>query len=654
MAELARQFYETMFRIWDGMERSDDGVAGVAQIFLEALAGRRSVDDLPELFRVGVGLLHAEYEELASDRVAAFEQLKTILAAEERPMDQTLANTLWMAFFPEALHLDDDPDRQIAKLRRDRLVKISKLAVDPIASPAKQVLFTSNVLLSPPMAGSGEAEGQEGVASVVERAAEVSDEQQLYWYDHPVSVGIPPENDEVLYGLTGLAEALKYEKARGTAGPVDTMRVCLSVSVTHAGLRALARPWLKAQFARVENSRFDGMEIFAFTEEDSVKLLDLLEPWLTDPGDAPDLRAVFGVDGEYGRHYSFLKALPAMWSVLHDPEVKATFKIDLDQVFPQQVLIAETGRSAFEHLTTPLWGAEAVDAQEREVELGMIAGALVNQKDIAAGLFTSDIPWPAGIPEDEDLIFFKQRPMAVSTRAELMTRYGGSDEPDGVSEALHRIHVTGGTNGIRLDALRRHRPFTPSFVGRAEDQAYLLSVLQGPENDPALRYAHASGLIMRHDKGAFAGAAVKAGQAGSYVGDLVRLFVFSAYARVLPGGAERIKALVDPFTGCFITPIPATLALLRLALHLRSKGGGTEEARRAILELAERRLEGWVRDPRGMGDAVASRWNKERRAWNAYYDALDNLEHALKNDDHRAEETVRRFREQIGICRING
>ena len=105
---------------------------------------------------------------------------------------------------------------------------------------------------------------------------------------------------------------------------------------------------------------------------------------------------MFGVDGASGRHYTFLKAVTALWQVLVDPDVRGTFKIDLDQIFPQADLVAESGASAFERLETPLWGAHRLDADGRELELGMIAGALVNERDIGRGLFTPDVAYPVG------------------------------------------------------------------------------------------------------------------------------------------------------------------------------------------------------------------------------------------------------------------
>ena len=266
------------------------------------------------------------------------------------------------------------------------------------------------------------------------------------------------------------------------------------------------------------------VDVYVFSEAATDRLIDeILAPAIErylGQQDIEPLRRVFGVDGEYGRHYSFLKAISALWHVLVDQRVRATFKIDLDQVFPQKQLVKEGGGSAFEHFQSPLWGARGRDADGQTVELGMLAGALVNEADIALGLFTPDVKRPSSIPAGEAVAFFNRLPMALSTEAEMMTRYTGTaGDPDGKHTCLHRIHVTGGTNGILVDALRRHRPFTPTFIGRAEDQAYLLSVLFA--GSAPLRYVHSAGLMMRHDKEAFAGLAIEAAKVGRFVGDLV-------------------------------------------------------------------------------------------------------------------------------------
>jgi hypothetical protein len=340
---------------------------------------------------------------------------------------------------------------------------------------------------------------------------------------------------------------------------------------------------------------------------------------------ADGLRAVVGVDGQYGRHYSFLKAVAALWQVAIEPAVRATFKIDLDQVFPQAALLAETGKTMFEHLCTPLWGAHAHDADGHALQLGMLAGSLVNERDIGAGLFTPDVPFPEGGPTLDEHVFFSALPQAVSTRAEMMTRYHGQ-ELDGSQRALQRVHVTGGTTGIRVDALRAWRPFTPSWVGRAEDQAYLLSALGRP--GPRLAYAHAAGLVMRHDKEAFAGRAMAAAHVGKLVGDDVRILVFSAYADALAGAgtdAASVHRLLDPFSGCFASATPQTVVLLRLALRtLRLCAAGDPAGAREYVVDGARRIDQALG---GDGDpaTVALALERERSAWNDYYEALDAL-----------------------------
>jgi hypothetical protein len=339
-----------------------------------------------------------------------------------------------------------------------------------------------------------------------------------------------------------------------------------------------------------------------------------------------------------------------------DQRVRATFKIDLDQVFPQERLVEEGGGSAFERFQSPLWGARGRDADDCDVELGMLAGALVNEKDIARGLFTPDVTRPSTIPDGEAVAFFNRLPMALSTEAEMMTRYTGTaDNPDGKNTCLHRIHVTGGTNGILVDALRRHRPFTPTFIGRAEDQAYLLSVLfAGPA---ALRYVHSAGLIMRHDKEAFAGLAIEAAKLGRFVGDLVRTLYFSHYVKTLPWSDDQIKKTIDPFTGCFASHIPTTLVALRLSLRVGELlADGDEQARAEaldLMEMATERLDPLIGRLSETPLALADELAKQRAGWDLFYDLLNALEEALAEGDHKACVLRDAARRVVEDCRIN-
>jgi hypothetical protein len=514
------------------------------------------------------------------------------------------------------------------------------------------VLFTANVLLTTPSAGSLSREGR--LSDDLRRRLEpVLDEPQKTWYDHPVPIGTPPENNEILYGLQGLDEAAAFEKGRGTLSPESRLVCLLSVSVTHEGLHRLARDYIREEIRSAGG--FRHLHVFAFTEADTRRLgEEVLRPaarrYLGGVHPAAGFPEMLGVDGEYGRHYTFLKAVAPLWQLLVDPSVRATFKIDLDQVFPQERLAAETGASALEHLTSALWGAEGRDARGRPVELGLLAGALVNEADIHEGLFTPDVRFPTRPPSVEELVFFSALPQALSTEAEMMTRYGPRT-PDGKRSCIERVHVTGGTTGARVEALRRHRPFTPSFIGRAEDQAFLMSRLTGDAPRPA--YLHAPGLIMRHDKASFAAEAVRSAHLSKLIGDDVRILLFSAYARVLADSVSSLKETLDPFTGGFISHLPETVVHLRSALRAaeRFSSGRPEEGLRLVREGAHRIGKTLV-FAQGEESPLRQACEREQRGWKLYYDLLDGLEGGLERVDGAAQKLRARARRIVQQCAV--
>ncbi len=613
---------------------------------------------LAAFYRVGLDRMSAELEPLTVDHPEAAARLHAAVAALDGATNvEEAREAIWTAFFPQAAGIRGNEEGRTRDLRAARTVTVTRPAPDPMTDPARDVLFTSNVLLTVP-AGTTDIGALPYPQPMREAIAAAADGPQGYWFDHPIQLGVEPAANELAYGLRGLDAAVDVEPGAGRVTCV------LSVSVTHDGLGLVARPYVEAELARAGGLRH--VDVVAVVEDDARRLVDeVIVPALAlslgEPAAlaaAPGLHSVLGVDGEYGRHYSFLKAIAALWHVAVDPSVRATFKIDLDQVFPQEVLVAETGLTAFGHLATPLWGAAGLDAEGRDIELGMLAGALVNERDIRRGLFTPDVDLPSRDPSLDEHLVFSTLPQAISTRAEMMERYDGSGV-DGVDRALERIHVTGGTTGIRVDALRRHRPFSPTFVGRAEDQAYVLSTLGQP--GPRLAYAHAAGLIMRHDKDAFAGEAMAAAHVGKLVGDDVRILTFSAYAAAVAGDGRAgaldraaLARLLDPFTGGFVSAIPETLVLLRVALRtLRMFATGEAKDAREYAIAAARRVEEALRE---LGDApvVARRVQQERIAWDHYYDALDALEAGIQAGDERALELRARAVGIIDGCRVMG
>lgn len=546
-------------------------------------------------------------------------ETKSIIFVDKSTKEERLKE-YWNLFFPEGNLYFEDREEVVNILRNKRSVEIKRLNNNSISNVSKEMTFTSNVLLTVP--GFQKDLKTLNLPDEIKKAlAPVMNEEQLFWFDHPVQMGEIPEKNEIIYGLKGLSDAFAYEKKKGFA-PVDaTLDVLLSVSVTHKGLQKLAAPYLKYELSQCEVIK--DLNIYIFTEDDCLSLLKAYS------NHCESLSEYFGVDGKYGRHYNFLKAVNALWKISKNPKLKGTFKIDLDQIFPQKELMEYTGKSAFQHFMSPLWGASGRDTEGRNVDLSMIAGALVNESDIGKSLYTPDVSIPDLNAPVSDLVFFKHLTMSLSTRAELMTRYKEEKLIDGKNKVISRIHVTGGTNGILIDALMKFRPFTPSFIGRAEDQAYILSVLN-KEEEPLLRYYHEDGLIMRHDKQAFAGESIKAAKDGTYIADILRLLYYSYYAEALPGGVAKTKAETYPFTGSYISEYPVTLSYMRLVFKLLEmyRDGFTDRADKMlklglsrIQPLAEKLME---------KNILIEEYRAEKTQWDLYYDEIESLKDLSK------------------------
>jgi len=626
--------------------------------YLHVLLENRAWAETASFFREGLRRIGDEVSSARrsdSSFAGALDEASSWCSRPGTEWDDEARRSIWGLFFPEGAECLGDPNEPIDRIRGRRRVKVTRPNSDPIREPVRQILFLSNLLITIPH----DAEDLNGLPygrALIRELKQVVHEKQIYWYDHPVQIGVENENNEATYGLRGLDRAIAFEKQRKNVRPDEQATCLLSVSVTHNGLHRIVRDYLKAVYAA--SDPFFHLKVYLFSEVDTGRILEeVLLPaakrYLRDD-DGDLLRRVFGVDGEYGRHYSFLKALPAYWQVLIDPGVKGSFKLDLDQVFDQETVVAETGQSALEHFLTPLWGAEGTDADGRGIELGMMAGALVNEKDIGCGLFTPDVPMPEFIPRGEAVVFFSQLPQAVSTRAEMMARYGNG-MPDGVRTCLQRIHVTGGTCAALVQSIRRHRPFTPTFIGRAEDQAYILSSLF-KDSDRNLRCLHNPGLIMRHDKETFAGQAIAGAGAGKYIGDLARTLLFSYYARALPWPSTQTKGVIDPFTGSFVSKIPFTVVYLRLGLKLleafaRETPTGSAEGLK-LLALAVDRIDGLIRDLEAPQHPLMETFLEETCGWNLFYDVLDCIEAALERGDGAAALLRQKARGLVNDCLV--
>jgi hypothetical protein len=624
--------------------------------FLKKMAHSQEWGVIAEFYLNGRTYIEKEINQVCTENTKFLNQLDNLakwLAENENATDHNKkTERIWSLFFPEGVNINSNRTKCIEELRKKRILKITETNPEPIEDPVNEILFTSNVLLGIPPK-SKKIEDLHLSSDLKEQIYKVLKEDQLFWYDHPIPIGIEPEKNEVLYGMKGLDDAIKFERDHGKVNPENKLTCLLSASVTHKGLHKIAGEYLKEEFSK--SGGLKNINLYVLTEADTNQLnKEILAPaarHFLNQHNAEEILSVFGADGEYGRHYSFLKAISAFWNVFIDPNTRATFKIDLDQVFPQKELLEQGGGSALEHFKTPLWGAQGIDTNENIYNLDMIAGALVNQKDVSKGLFTPDVPFPERTLMPDEHIFFSLLPQALSTEAEMMTRYDRSDI-DGKTNCIQRIHVTGGTNGILLKGLFEHRPFTPSFFGRAEDQAFIMSDF--PNDGNKLAYLHKAGLFMRHDKKAFAGEAIKAAFIGKLVGDYIRILLFSKYAQILGPELEEIKDRIDPFTGCFVSAIPTTIVYLRFALKAADffSKHKDDQGLRFITEGIPR-LEKALDFVNGEDSRLEQTYLKERAGWNLYYDTLLAIKEALGKKDNFAEDLHEKAKHLIKKCHIN-
>ena len=102
----------------------------------------------------------------------------------------------------------------------------------------------------------------------------------------------------------------------------------LILSVTHNGLHGLGKKYLQEVI-----TQSDGLEhitVYVFTEQDTIRIVEeIIVPaasYYLKGQDGRELLRMFGVDGEYGRHYSFLKAISAFWNILLDQDHKSNFQ----------------------------------------------------------------------------------------------------------------------------------------------------------------------------------------------------------------------------------------------------------------------------------------------------------------------------------------
>ena len=78
----------------------------------------------------------------------------------------------------------------------------------------------------------------------------IAQEEQKYWFDHPIPLDIGTDANEIIYGLNGLNEAIAFEKAKGHAA-ADARIGVRAVGVGHTHRLKNYRPGLRSRSDRV-------------------------------------------------------------------------------------------------------------------------------------------------------------------------------------------------------------------------------------------------------------------------------------------------------------------------------------------------------------------------------------------------------------------
>jgi len=247
---------------------------------------------------------------------------------------------IWSLFFPEGTGILDNKEDRIDQLRAKRRIEIRSLNSSSLKPPLSKILFTSNALLTlPPEKMPPESFPFSDLLN--NKLKEIIREEQQYWYDHPVQIGVEPEKNEILYGLRGLDEAIDIEKDRGNVPAEAKMTCLLSLSVTHKGLQQIARPYLTEALGQAGGLR--NIDVLVFTEATAREIIDKVigpasEHYLST-SDRKVLYDIFGVDGEYGRMLSPRNFLAFRFAVGAGPIIELSRRLIQPRILFSQLCI---------------------------------------------------------------------------------------------------------------------------------------------------------------------------------------------------------------------------------------------------------------------------------------------------------------------------
>jgi len=266
---------------------SDHPCYEAAESFLNNLKDDPQWKDIASFYLSGRDAVESEINARCQDDPEFAESLKQLSEYVSNPENEArkeskakMAEMIHSVFFPEATGIRNKKQERIEELRNKRTITITELNDNPIKNPAKEILFTSNVLLTIP-SESTPIKDLPYSDALKEELKQTAKEPQLFWFDHPIQIGVESDKNEILYGLRGLDQSVEFERDRGRIDSSERLTVVLSVSVTHKGLQKIAGQYLKEELVRTGGLKH--IDVFLFTEKDTRQIIsDVLVPVWTD------------------------------------------------------------------------------------------------------------------------------------------------------------------------------------------------------------------------------------------------------------------------------------------------------------------------------------------------------------------------------------
>ena len=115
-----------------------------------------------------------------------------------------------------------------------------------------------------------------------------------------------------------------------------------------------------------------------------------------------------------------------------------------------------------------------------------------------------------------------------------------------------------------------------------------------------------------------------------------------------------IKDFIDPFTGCFVSKIPITLAYLRFAFKAATFfAGGQGDRELDFIRLGAQRITAALDFINGENSRLTDQYEKERLGWNLYYDTLSAIEHGMAEGHAFALDLQKKAQRLISECAID-